>query len=134
MDFTTAVRTVIKERYADFQGRSRRSEYWWFTLFTMIFQIVAQVLFGAVAASGSGVLMLIVGLAVLVIALGLIIPSIAVAIRRMHDTGRSGWWLLIGLIPLLGAIVLIYWFVQRGTVGPNEWGNDPYDAVGVPAE
>ena len=78
--------------------------------------------------------MLIVGLAVLGIALGLIIPSIAVAIRRMHDTGRSGWWLLIGLIPLLGAIVLIYWFVQRGTVGPNEWGNDPYDAVGVPAE
>ena len=58
-------------------------------------------------------------------ALGTLLPSIAVAVRRLHDTGRSGLWLLLGIIPLLGAIVLLYFTVQEGDVGPNEYGEDP---------
>ena len=72
---------------------------------------------------------IIFGIAVIVVLLGLIVPGIAVSIRRMHDTGRSGWWLLIGLVPLVGFIVILYFFVQRGTVGPNAWGADPYDTA-----
>lgn len=127
MDFSTAVKQVLKVNYANFQGRARRSEYWWFSLFSMIISIVGQVVMGAVAATGSTVLALIFGIAFLVLMLGLIIPSIAVSIRRMHDTGRSGWWLLIGLVPVIGFFVILYFFVQRGTVGPNAWGADPYD-------
>lgn len=131
MDFATAVRHVLKNNFANFQGRARRSEYWWFVLATLIFNVISQVLMGAVAATGSGVLMLLVAIPLLIIALGLIIPSIAVAIRRMHDVGRSGWWLLIGFVPVLGFLVILYWFVQRGTVGSNAWGADPYDAPAV---
>lgn len=129
MDFTTAVKHVLKNNYANFQGRARRSEYWWFGLFTMIFSVVAQVVIGAVAATGSTVLTLIFGIAVIVIMLGLIVPAIAVAIRRMHDTGRSGWWLLIGFVPVVGGLVILFFFVQRGTVGANAWGADPYDTT-----
>jgi uncharacterized membrane protein YhaH (DUF805 family) len=129
MDFMTAVKHVLTNNYANFQGRARRSEYWWFTLFSMIVQVVAQILMGAVAATGSGVLSIIVGIVFIVVLLGLIVPGIAVAIRRMHDTGRSGWWLLIGFVPVIGFFVILYFFVQRGTVGPNAWGADPYDTT-----
>jgi uncharacterized membrane protein YhaH (DUF805 family) len=129
MDFMTAVKHVLTNNYANFQGRARRSEYWWFTLFSMIVPVVAQILMGAVAATGSGVLSIIVGIVFIVVLLGLIVPGIAVAIRRMHDTGRSGWWLLIGFVPVIGFFVILYFFVQRGTVGPNAWGADPYDTT-----
>ncbi|ABD56824.1 DUF805 domain-containing protein [Jannaschia sp. CCS1] len=127
MDFMTAVKHVLNN-YANFSGRARRSEYWWWTLATIIFQVAAQVVVGAVAATGSGLLTAIIGIPVLLAYLAIIIPSIAVAIRRMHDVGRSGWWLLIGFVPVVGFFVLLYWFVQRGTVGSNAWGADPYDA------
>jgi len=118
MDFMTAVKHVFAN-YANFQGRARRSEYWWFYLFSVIVYVVASIIDG------------IIGLPIFYVVslLGLFIPSLAVAIRRMHDTGRSGWWVLIFLIPLVGLILFIYWFVQRGTVGPNDWGQDPYDAA-----
>lgn len=117
MDFMSAVKHVFAN-YANFQGRARRSEYWWFYLFAIICNVVASV----VDAS--------IGLPILsiVVLLGLLIPGIAVSVRRMHDIGRSGWWIFIVLIPLVGIILYIYWFVQRGTVGSNEWGADPYDA------
>jgi uncharacterized membrane protein YhaH (DUF805 family) len=117
MDFMTAVKHVFAN-YANFSGRARRSEYWWFYLFNIIVNAVASVVDGAI------------GMPILAIVafLGLIIPGIAVSVRRMHDIGKSGWWLFIVLIPLVGIILLIYWFVQRGTVGPNEYGEDPYDA------
>lgn len=125
-------------RYAQFTGRSRRKEYWMFFLFVIIAVIVLSILdsvlglgggmdrqaeFGDGAAAASfnasgGVLTLIFYLAIL-------IPSIAVAIRRLHDTDRSGWWILIGLIPLIGAIVLIVFYCTDGTRGPNRFGPDP---------
>lgn len=118
MDFMTAVKHVFAN-YANFSGRARRSEYWWFYLFNMIVNVVAQTVDAAI---GLPILTIIAFLA-------LIVPGIAVGVRRMHDVGRSGWWLLILLVPLVGFILVIYWFVQRGTVGPNEYGSDPYDAA-----
>ncbi|MEJ6390351.1 DUF805 domain-containing protein [Gymnodinialimonas ulvae] len=121
MDFMTAVRHVFAN-YANFSGRARRSEFWWWTLFAFILAIVAQIIDAAI-----GIPILYV-----VVSLGLLIPNIAVSVRRMHDIGRSGWWVLIFLIPIVNIIMLLVWFTQRGTVGPNEFGGDPYDApVGV---
>ena len=117
MGFTEAVRSVVVERYADFQGRSRRSEFWWFWLFYVILSFVI-VAISAVSEMLGGILNLVV-------AIGLLVPSIAVGIRRLHDTDRTGWWILIGLIPLIGTIVLIVFWVQRGTDGDNRFGPDP---------
>lgn len=116
MDFMTAVKHVLAN-YANFSGRARRSKFWWWALFAMIVSVVAQIVDGAI---GMPILYIIT-------TLGLLIPNIAVAVRRMHDIGKSGWWILIVLIPLVGIILYIYWFVQRGTVGPNDYGQDPYD-------
>jgi len=108
-------------RYVDFSGRSSRSEFWFFVLFYFIIAIVATVIdavvLGSQMAQGVGILS---GIVLLVH----IIPSIAVAIRRLHDTDRSGWWILIGLIPLIGAIWLIVLYCMEST-GPNRFGPQP---------
>lgn len=110
------------EKYADFTGRASRPEYWWFYLFTIIVVLVARMIDSLIGSnfggSGYGLLSVIAGL-------GLIVPSLAVGARRLHDTNRSGWWLLIGLIPFLGAIVLIIFFVSEGTKGDNQYGGPP---------
>ncbi len=109
-------------KYADFSGRARRAEYWWFVLLTMVASLVATIIDGLLGLDALvgpyGVLTTLLGLALLV-------PSIAVGARRLHDTDRSGWWLLIGFIPLVGAIVLIVFFVMEGTRGDNRFGADP---------
>ena len=129
-------------RYAQFSGRACRKEYWHFVLFLIICLIVLSVIetmlglgtterwaesvepgfgYSAGAAHNGGPLMGLFALATL-------IPSLAVGVRRLHDTDRSGWWLLIGLIPLVGAIVLLVFYVEKGTVGPNRFGEDPLQA------
>lgn len=116
------------KRYFDFAGRSQRKEYWMFALFGLIVQLVldgglggnysvlmglrATPSFGATALSG-------------LFGLVTIIPSLAVGIRRLHDTDRSGWWLLIVLVPLVGFLALLYFMVSDGTPGPNRFGEDP---------
>ncbi|WP_417411248.1 DUF805 domain-containing protein [Hoeflea sp.] len=117
MDFQTAVRTCLQEKYATIAGRARRSEYWWFALFALIgngvLGIIDAILFGdAQILSG-------------LFSLAILLPSICVAGRRMHDTGRSAWWLLLCFIPLIGILVLLWWFIQKGTDGRNEYGPDP---------
>ena len=111
------------KKYADFTGRAPRAEYWWFYLLIMVGYVIAMILdslFGVDKAAGPyGIVTIVLGLAIL-------LPSIAAGIRRLHDTNRSGWWLLIGLIPILGAIILLVFFVTQGTVGPNQYGDDPY--------
>ncbi len=101
------------KQYADFSGRARRKEYWMYILFYIIFYIVAAVLDGFM---GSMIL-------TAVLSLGLLVPSIAIAARRLHDTGRSGWWQLIALIPVIGSIVLIVFLAQdsheENAYGPN---------------
>ena len=104
---------VVLERYAQFQGRARRAEYWWFTLATVIVAIVFAVL--ASISSIFSILYLIYILAVLV-------PSIAVTIRRLHDTDKSGWWILIGLVPFVGGIILIVLLCIDSTRGANQYG------------
>ena len=107
--------TVLKN-YAGFSGRARRTEYWMFILFNIIISVVLSVI-GSVVDQGN-----ILGA---IYALAVLIPSLAVAVRRLHDTGRSGWWLLIGLIPLIGAIVLIVFMASEGKPGDNEYGPNP---------
>jgi uncharacterized membrane protein YhaH (DUF805 family) len=112
-------------KYAVFSGRSRRKEYWYFVLFVVIISIVLGMidgLFGTYHRStGAGLLSTIFSLAVL-------IPSIAVSVRRLHDIDRTGWWVLISLVPLIGWIVLLIFHVQDSTPGPNRYGPNPKSA------
>ena len=124
------------KRYAEFSGRSRRMEYWMFRLFEFgaiigLFLIVALVA-GAAGSAGGGsaggagvVFVQIVPLLISVLVLGSIIPSLAVTVRRLHDTGRSGWYMFISLIPLIGAIMLLIALFSEGTRGANKYGSDP---------
>jgi uncharacterized membrane protein YhaH (DUF805 family) len=102
--------------YATFTGRATRKQFWMFVLVSVIISVVLNIL-QAVLGSWVGVLSLIYGLAVLV-------PSIAISVRRLHDTDRSGWWLLIALVPFVGAIVLIVFYCMEGTAGANQYGMD----------
>ena len=116
--------TVLK-KYAVFSGRARRKENWMFFLFNLIFAFVLgfiEGISGIFPDSNSSVLANIYGLAVL-------IPGIAVAVRRLHDTNRSGWWLLIALVPLAGAIVLLVFMVQDSQPGENQYGTNPKAGV-----
>ncbi len=116
MDFGQAVKSTFS-KYATFSGRAPRSEYWYFFLFTTIVYLVTNVLDVAVFDAAT-VFSLIASLVFLV-------PSLSVGVRRLHDTDHSGWWCLLGLVPVVGWIVLIVWFCQRGTAGSNRFGPDP---------
>jgi uncharacterized membrane protein YhaH (DUF805 family) len=114
----------VLRQYTDFAGRARRKEYWMFTLVSVIVSILLAILDTAL---GTGLLGLLYSVAVLV-------PGLAVGVRRLHDTGRSAWWLLIALVPLIGAIVLVVFFATDGERRPNFYGLDPKAApAGIPA-
>jgi uncharacterized membrane protein YhaH (DUF805 family) len=115
------------KKYAVFSGRSRRREYWYFVLFNIIVTIVLgwiDALLGTSSsyAAGAGLLSGIYSLAVL-------IPTLAVTVRRLHDIDRSGWWILIGLVPLIGAIVLLVFALLDSTPGDNQYGPNPKGAT-----
>ncbi|MGO9512368.1 MAG: DUF805 domain-containing protein [Steroidobacteraceae bacterium] len=115
----------VLKKYAQFSGRARRKEYWFFVLFSAIISLVLMMIDSATGmkvAAGYGLLSSLYSLAVL-------IPSLAVAVRRLHDTTRSGWWLLIGFIPLIGAIILIIFFVSDSSPETNEYGPNPKSAA-----
>lgn len=120
-------KTVVLQRYAKFDGRAGREEFWWFALATWLLYfvgwIVAGILWSVATALGVIAFIIMFGLS-----LALIVPSIALAIRRLHDTNKSGWWLLIGLIPF-GGIVLIVFYILEGTSGPNDHGAAPEPAA-----
>ncbi len=113
-------------KFATFSGRSRRSEYWYFTLVYLIAAIILSVLDIATGlydkSTGIGVLSAI-------FAIAMILPSLSVSVRRLHDTNRSGWWLLIALVPLLGAIVLLIFMVLDSEAGANRFGPNPKAAA-----
>jgi uncharacterized membrane protein YhaH (DUF805 family) len=117
-----AKRPVV-EKYADFEGRAPRAEYWWFALGEFILLAIAMIVDSIVGTDFGG---LGYGFVYCAVALALLIPAIAVGVRRLHDTNRSGWWLLIALIPFIGAIVLIVFLVSEGTAGENDYGHNPY--------
>lgn len=111
MTFAEAIRTVLLEKYIEFSGRAPRSEYWWFLLFAVIVNMLLEVLG--------------IDLVSFVVSAALLIPSIAVTVRRFHDIGKSGWWILTLLIPLLNLILILIWFTRKGESGANAYGPDP---------
>ncbi len=111
--------TMLKTKYATFTGRARRKEYWYYVLFYLIVMAAAAVVDAILFATmDNGPLQALV-------TIGLLCPSLAVSFRRFHDIDRSAWWLLIGVIPILGTLVVIYWAAQPGTKGDNPFGSDP---------
>ena len=117
-------------RYADFSGRSRRKEYWMFFLFNMlvalfVWGLLAVTFFAGLSETEMTVIMTPVFVVYGLLVLALIIPGIAVTVRRLHDIDRSGWSILLGLIPIVGAILLIVFYCTEGTPGPNRFGDDP---------
>lgn len=117
VSFREAVTRALKENYCNFEGRASRSEYWWFCLFQVILGCVVSVLFSfsqTLYLTMSGV-----------VNLALLLPSLGLSVRRLHDTNHSGWWLLIGLVPFIGLIVLLVWFIQDSEHHPNQYGPEP---------
>ena len=110
------------KRYAEFTGRSRRKEYWMFTLLCVV---VAVVLGIVESILGLGGMVGYYGPLTALFLLAILVPSIAVGIRRLHDTNRSGWWILISFVPFVGGLILLVFYVLEGTRGPNEYGPDP---------
>jgi len=129
MTFGTSIKTCFS-KYVTFSGRAQRSEFWWWALFTwvtsLVLSMVDSFLFGTVttydggfeASTNTPILSGIFSLAIL-------LPTLSVAVRRLHDTDRSGWWYWLILIPLVGFIILIVWFATKGTDGQNRFGDDP---------
>lgn len=111
----------VLKKYAEFNGRARRTEYWMFVLFNLIISIILVMVDNFLGTPFN----FIYGLAI-------IIPGIAVGVRRLHDIGKSGWMLLIAIIPIIGAIWLIVLLATSGDYGDNEYGSDPKG--GIPIE
>ena len=116
----------VLKQYADFSGRARRTEYWMFVLFNMIFAIVAMILDNVLGIAMEGI-----GYGPLygLYALAMLIPGLAVAVRRLHDVGKSGWMILIALIPLIGAIWLLVLMVTDSNAGENQYGQNPKEVT-----
>lgn len=117
MGFQEAI-TACLSKYIGFEGRAIRSEYWYWVLFIVIVAIVVNLLAGILPGFIGSLLAILLGL----FQLAMLLPGLAVSVRRLHDVDRSGWFLLLGLIPLIGAIILIYWMAQPGTQGRNRFG------------
>ncbi len=125
MSFTEAVKSGF-DNYVNFSGRASRPAYWWWFLFAILTAIVANIIDAAIGAPVVSI----------IVALGLFLPGLAVSVRRLHDTDRSGWWILIGLIPIIGFIVLLVFYVQKSDPVDNQYGPPPADqggSVAVPA-
>ena len=108
---------VLQNNYANFNGRARRSEYWFFTLFNTI-AIISLAIFSAVIGSFGFIL-------VLIYFLGIITPLLALITRRLHDIGKSGWFYLVAFIPLVGGIWILVLFCTDSNYGPNQYGLNP---------
>ncbi|MFE2926347.1 DUF805 domain-containing protein [Streptomyces goshikiensis] len=108
--------TDVLKKYTVFSGRARRQEYWMFTLFNLIALIIVAVIDSVIGTYP---------LLYAIYALAVFLPGLAVGVRRLHDTGKSGWWLLIALIPLIGGIWLLVLMASEGHAQPNEYGPSP---------
>ncbi|MGB3316961.1 MAG: DUF805 domain-containing protein [Albidovulum sp.] len=133
MQMMTAVRTCFS-KYATFRGRARRAEYWWFVAFNILVSVGLSILDGMafgihhwmMTGSPGSPLSSLYSLAVF-------LPSLAAGVRRLHDTGKSGWWVLIWLIPLIGWVILIWFLATPGDEGRNDYGPDPLAGDGYGA-
>ena len=115
------IKQCLTTKYATFSDRASRKEYWGFVLFYMSFLVVSVIILGA---TGGGEWAIWISS---ILSLLLVIPSLAVYIRRLHDTDHSAWWLFIAFVPIIGAIVLLYFLIIKGTEGTNRFGPDPLE-------
>ena len=111
----------VMRKYAVFSGRAQRQEYWMFVLFNVIIVLFLGIIDGMADSDSEGSRSTLTTLYVL----SILIPSLAVGVRRLHDTGRSGWWMLIGVIPIIGAIVLLIFIIQDSQLMDNQYGPNP---------
>lgn len=114
------------KQYIDFWGRARRKEYWMFTLWNVVITLFLAALAAIGTEIGSDSFVSYIPMVLyLLYGLFILIPSFTVSVRRLHDIGKSGWWILIGLIPVIGSIILLVWYCTEGQRCENEWGPDP---------
>lgn len=133
MQFLESIQTCIVKKYADFNGRASRSEFWWFWLATIIVNYAWSFIISWI--TGASVMMGMDGqfhfnaLSLLgyIPAFALLLPSLAVSARRLHDIGKSGWWYLLAFVCCIGGLVLIYFWAKEGDKGSNEYGPAPQD-------
>jgi uncharacterized membrane protein YhaH (DUF805 family) len=109
------------KKYADFNGRARRKEYWWFSVFCMLISTVLGFIEGFMGVAPNSEYSIFAG----IFCLAILVPSLAVTVRRLHDIGRRGWWMLIALVPIVGAIVLFAYLVKDSVPGRNLYGPNP---------
>lgn len=117
VNFKEAVTSALGRNYCNFSGRASRSEFWWFELFELLLQIAIGIVF----CWNLDVLNIISYL----VGLGLLLPNLGLCVRRLHDIGKSGWWIFLGLIPVVGGIILIVWWCQNSQMQDNEYGSVP---------
>lgn len=117
VSFKEAVERAIKQNYCNFSGRASRSEFWWYQLFYFILGAIVSILL-CWSENGAQIVSYLIGLA-------LFLPSLGLAVRRLHDIGKSGWWVFISFIPLVGGIILIVWWCKDSQMQPNEYGPVP---------
>jgi len=125
MGFKDAVISCYQKNYVGFTGRAPRSEYWFFVLSYVLLATAACVI--AIMLGGGSAIFAALGL----VFFGILLPSLAVQVRRLHDTNASGWWLLLALIPYLGGLIMVVWFCIPGTKGENRFGADPLNRTDV---
>jgi len=111
MQFQESIKTCFK-KFIDFKGRASRSEYWWFVLFAILVNIASNLLLPSSIGA--------------IVTIALILPQISAAIRRLHDIGKSGFWMLLCMIPIIG-LVVVYWLIQKSAPVTNQYGNVPTD-------
>jgi uncharacterized membrane protein YhaH (DUF805 family) len=117
---------AVLKKYAVFAGRARRKEYWYFCLFNILIAMVLAIITAVMGFVSPRTGLGLIGSGLLCLySLAVLIPGIAVSVRRLHDTGKSGWWLLIGLVPFVGAILLLVFMVQDSQPGANQYGLNP---------
>lgn len=117
VSFKEAVVRAITQNYCNFNGRASRSEYWWYCLFVFALGVVIGIIF----SSSHTAMNVVSGL----VNLALLLPGLGLAVRRLHDINKSGWWILLALIPAVGAIILIIWFCKESEPIPNAYGPVP---------
>ena len=120
VSFKEAVVRALSQNYCNFSGRASRSEYWWFYLFSCIVSWVVSIIVSLFSSDLSTMY-----IASMIVGLAFLLPGLGIAVRRLHDIGKSGWWLFISLIPLIGAILLLVWFCKDSEMEPNEYGPVP---------
>lgn len=118
VSFTEAIKMALQQNYCNFSGRSSRSEYWWYSLFTFILGFIIAIFAGILGENAGNALTGIVYLA-------LLLPGLGLTVRRLHDINKSGWWILINLIPLVGWIIMLIWLCKDSDPTDNQYGPVP---------